>query len=67
MNLNAEWVMMMQSHCAVAARARKPLALVLDEIGFVGDQDAGRRVELQELARGLGEAMAGHDHHRLGC
>ena len=55
---------------AVPLRGRgageKPLALVLDEIGLVGDQDSGGRVELQELAARLGEAMAGHDHHRLG-
>ena len=40
-------------------------ALRLDEVGFVGDQDAGGRVELQELARDLGEAMAGHHQHGL--
>ena len=55
---------------AVPLRGRgarqKPLALVLDEIGLVGDQDSGGRVELQELAARLGEAMTGHDHHRLG-
>ena len=41
-------------------------ALVLREVGLVGDQDAGGRVELQELARRLGEAVAGHDEHGLG-
>ena len=42
------------------------LTLVLHEIGLVGDEDVGGRVELQELARRLREAVPGHGHHRLG-
>ena len=42
------------------------LTLVLHEIGLVGDQDVGGRIELQELARRLREAVPGHGHHRLG-
>jgi hypothetical protein len=45
--------------------SEKPLTLVLHEVGFVGDQDAGGRIELKELAARLGETMAGNDHHRL--
>ena len=41
-------------------------ALVTREVLFVRDQDAGGRVELQELARGLGQAVARHDQHGLG-
>ena len=66
MKRNAEWVMMIASQFAVAARDRKRCALVLGEVGLVGDQDAGGRIERQELARGLRQAMAGHDQHRLG-
>ena len=66
MNLKALWVMMMQSHCAVAARARKRWRLSLDEIRLVGDENAGVRIEQQEFAAGLRQAMAGNDHHRLG-
>ena len=40
--------------------------LVLAEVGLVGDQDAGGRVELEELPRGLRETMAGHDQHGFG-
>ena len=47
-------------------RARQePRALLLHEVGFVGDQDAGGRIELQEFARDLRQAVAGHDQHRL--
>ena len=53
----------------VPVRGRGPrqeaVALLLHEIGLVGDQDAGVRVERQELARGLRQAMARHDQHRL--
>ena len=45
---------------------KEALTLVLHEIGFVGDQDVGGRVELQEFARGLRKAVPGHGHHRLG-
>jgi IstB-like ATP binding protein len=41
-------------------------ALARDEVGIIGDQNAGGRVELQELPARLGEAVAGHHHHRLG-
>src|SRR5215469_11389081 len=44
---------------------QKARPLLLREIRLVGDQDAGRRVELQELARRLREAMPGHDPHSL--
>ena len=44
---------------------KEALTLVLHEIGLVGDQDIGGRVELQELARRLGKAVPGHGHHRL--
>ena len=43
----------------------EPRALLLHEVGLVGDQDAGGRVELQELARDLRQAVAGHDQHGL--
>ena len=66
MNLNA----LMRDDDAVPLGGRRsgeePLALVLDEIGLVGDQDAGGRIELKELAARLRQAMAGNDHHRLG-
>ena len=65
MNWNAEWVMMTASQLRGRGARQEAGALVLDEIGLVGDQDAGGRVELQELARGLGQAVAGHDQHRL--
>ena len=42
------------------------MPLVLGEIGLVGNEDAGRRVERQELPRRLRQAMAGDDQHRLG-
>ena len=42
------------------------MALLLDEIGLVRDQDPGVRIELQKPAAGLGEAVTGNDHHRLG-
>ena len=38
---------------------QESLALVLREIGFVGDQDFGVRVEGQEFPARLREAMAG--------
>ena len=66
MNRKAEWVMMIASQFAVAARDRKRCALVLHEIGLVGDEDAGVRIERQELARRLRQAMTGHDQHGLG-
>ena len=66
MNLKAEWVMMMQSHCAVAARARNRWRLSFTKFVSSATKDSGGRVELQELAARLGEAMTGHDHHRLG-
>ena len=44
---------------------KEALTLVLHEIGLVGDEDIGGRIELQELARRLREAVAGHGHHRL--
>ena len=44
----------------------EPLAPCLGEVHFVGDEDARGRVELEELAAGLGKAVAGHHHHRLG-
>ena len=37
----------------------------LDEIGFVGNQNAGGRVELEKFARDLGQTMAGNDQHGL--
>ena len=40
--------------------------LLLREVGLVGDQDAGGRVELEELAGSLRQAVAGDDQHRLG-
>ncbi len=40
-------------------------ALVLDEVLLVGDQDAGVRVEGQELAAGLGQTVARHRHQGL--
>ena len=43
----------------------EPRPLLLHEVGLVGDQDAGGRVELQEFARGLRQAVAGHHQHRL--
>ena len=42
------------------------LALLLGEVGLVRDEDAGVRIEREEFAAGLGEAVAGDDHHRLG-
>jgi hypothetical protein len=42
---------------------KEALPLIFREIGFVGDEDAGVRIELEEFAAGLREAMAGHDHH----
>ena len=66
MKRKAEWVMMIASQVAVAARDRKRCRLSLSEIGLVGDEDAGVRIERQELARRLRQAMAGHDEHRLG-
>ena len=66
MNLKAEWVMMMAVPGGGRGARQEALALVLGEIGLVGDEDAGVRIELQEFAAGLREAMAGHDHHRLG-
>ena len=39
--------------------------LGLDEIGFIGNQNAGGRVELEKFARDLRQAMAGDDQHRL--
>ena len=44
----------------------KALALVLDEIRVVGDENPGVRIELQEFPACLGEAMARNHHHRLG-
>ena len=38
---------------------QEPGALLLDEIGLVGDQDAGGRVELQELARACARQWPG--------
>ena len=45
---------------------QEALTLVLGEVGLVGHQDFGGRIELQEFTRGLRQAMAGHRHHRLG-
>ncbi|GAV36357.1 hypothetical protein ROTAS13_04044 [Roseomonas sp. TAS13] len=45
---------------------QEALALFLHEVGLVRDQDLGIRVEQQELAAGLRQAVAGHHHHRLG-
>ena len=45
--------------------SKEALTLLLHEIGLVGDQDIGRRIELQELPRRLREAVPGHGHHRL--
>ncbi len=39
------------------------LAFFLDEVGVVGDQDACGRIEHQELASDLGEAVIGHCDH----
>ncbi len=47
-------------------RARQEaVALLLGEIRLVGNEDAGVRVERQELAGRLRQAMAGHDQHGL--
>ena len=40
--------------------------LVLGEVRLIGDQNARVRIKRQELACGLGQAMARHDQHRLG-
>ena len=40
--------------------------VAVGEIGLVGDEDAGVRVEREEFARRLREAVAGHDDHCLG-
>ena len=42
------------------------MPLVLGEAGLVGDEDARARIERQELARGLRQAVAGNDQHGLG-
>ena len=41
-------------------------ALVLGEVGLVGDQDPRVRLERQEFAGSLCQAMSGYDEHRLG-
>ena len=41
-------------------------ALVLGEVGLVGDENAGIGIKRQKLAGGLREAMTGDDEHRLG-
>ena len=45
---------------------QEAMPLVLGEVGLVGDEDSRARIERQELARGLRQAMAGNDQHRLG-
>ncbi len=45
---------------------QEAVALVLGEVRLVGDQDACVRVQRQELARGLRQAVTGNDEHRLG-
>jgi len=48
-------------------RARQEACtLVLGEVGFVGDQNSRSRIERQELARHLRQAMAGDGKHGLG-
>ena len=65
MNRKAAWVMITASQFAVAARAQEARALRLHEIGLVGHEDARRRIQLEELARDLREAVAGYHQHRL--
>ena len=45
---------------------KEALTLVLHEIGLVGDEDVGGRVELQEFAGGLRKAVPGHGAGRAG-
>ena len=45
---------------------QEAMPLVLGKVGLVGDEDARARIERQELTRGLRQAMAGNDEHRLG-
>jgi hypothetical protein len=44
---------------------QEAITLLLHEIGLVGDEDAGVRVERQKLTRGLRQAMARHHKHGL--
>ena len=44
---------------------QEAVALLLHEIRLVGDEDPGVRVQRQELARGLREAVARHHQHGL--
>ena len=44
---------------------QEAVALLLHEIRLVGDEDAGVRIERQELARRLRQAVTGHDQHGL--
>ncbi len=50
--------------CGGAGEEAMPLFLC--KVGLVGNEDAGGRVERQDLARRLGEAVTGNDEHRLG-
>ena len=43
----------------------EPRPLLLHEVGLVGDQDAGGWIELQEFARHLRQAVAGHHQQDL--
>ncbi len=65
MNLKAEWVMMIASQVAVAAR-EEPRPLVLGEVGLVRNKDVGGWIERQELSGGLCKAMSWHDLHGFG-
>src|SRR6202022_1145084 len=41
------------------------MALLLHEIGFIRNEDAGVRIEGEKFPRRLRQAVAGHDEHRL--
>ena len=45
--------------------AEEAMALLLHEIGFVRDEDAGVRIQGEKFPRRLRQAVAGHDEHRL--
>ncbi len=42
---------------------QEAMALVLGEVGLVGNEDPRRRIEREEFAGGLRQAVAGHDQH----
>src|ERR1700683_2790833 len=65
MKRNAECVMMIASQFAVAARARNRARFSLTKLASSATRMRAVGVELQELARRLSQAMAGHDKHRL--